>query len=69
MSIGYAPRHAAYIVNVDVSQVAEMATGQGGELGIETLERQCRITRSKRIKANIDAYPSISLWPQQEEAA
>lgn len=69
MALGYSPRHAAYVVNIAPERLAEEATGQGGEPGIETLERECRITRTDRIKANIDAYPSMSLWPEQEVAA
>jgi len=69
MSLGYSPRHAAYIVNIQVSQLACFITGQGDADGIETLELECRITRNKRIKANIEAYPSMRLWPEQEVAA
>lgn len=69
MSLGYSPRHAAYIVNIQVSQLAKTITGQGDEDGIETLERECRITRVKRIKANIAAYPGKRTVETQEVAA
>jgi hypothetical protein len=69
MSLGYSPRHAAYVVNIQVSQLAKTITGQGDDDGIETLERECRITRVKRIKAHIAAYPSTPMWPAQEVAA
>lgn len=69
MALGYSPRHAAHVVNIHVSQLAKKITGQGDDDGIETLELECRITRTKRIKANIDAYPSMSMWPEQEAAA
>lgn len=69
MALGYSPRHAAYVVNIQVSQLAKTITGQGDDDGIETLERECRITRVKRIKANIAEYPSVSLFSGMEKAA
>lgn len=69
MAIGYPPRHAAYIVNINVSQLAKAITGQGDEDGISTLEKQVRVERTNRIKRNIYDYPNVSLFSEAVEVA